>query len=574
MRTYSQLRIAPFTALLDSPSGGDEHCGGPVFEDWHNEVASRHCRYDTSPIDVLPPAPALEPKIRSGEFAYLGPISHHFGHQVCEFSMRITPTKLSGFEGQYVFGTRPGRSVSLRYQPRFFREIVSYFRLPENRITIINEQTVLEKVSIAPQAETLFGRPPTDQFLEALESHFGEVSRANRAEVPKCKVVYISRSRLNRGIFAGELALEHFMRRGGALVVYPEITPLEQLLLLYAEADYIVGAEGSALHTVQLLGRQVKNLIVIRRRMDGHFFAENALRSRSLKVSYVDAVVGGLSGNSKRRWRETGLVVLSFDRLKAQLRELLPLNFSAWSKSEFESGMAASFNQWIAGFISTQNNPDALSILREEAEQLDIKLDPQGVALLMSASPARDGAPLASILSDLDSSTVAANEMRIACIFGLSDAPGYASAAVEAAQKLLDADSAYPLTADQLGRVASHFWAKKCSDLALRAIYLAVGRNPDQFFLWQLKAHIDMGCGNITAAEAAALRASALDPGRPEVWFLLSVIDYKNGKYERSLERIQRAINDKSTQNFIQHKQMVQAAMEHRLQADKTVMAP
>ena len=59
-----------------------------------------------------------------------------------------------------------------------------------------------------------------------------------------------------RGSVAGEVAFDAWMRRQGARIVYPETLPLETQLELLHTTRHLIVAEGSALHALELIGRQ------------------------------------------------------------------------------------------------------------------------------------------------------------------------------------------------------------------------------------------------------------------------------------------------------------------------------
>jgi hypothetical protein len=525
MQTYNNLRIAPFTALLDSTIGKADHQGGPDFPDWDTEVASRHCRYDTRPIDIRPEAPAAAPKFVAGNFAYLGPISHHFGHQVGEFSQRIMPTLLSGFDGRFVFGAKSILSTDIERSSRFVLEIIDYLGLPRDRIRIINEDAILEHVVIAPQAETIFGKAPSDDYLAALATR-----RVSREAVPSHRVIYISRAKIVRGVFAAEASLDRMMRAAGAHVVYPEQERLDHLLSLYANADCIVGGEGSAFHAMQLMGKELPDVVVIRRRNDAALFGDKFLGARARSLSFVDAVTGGISGRPDGRYRETGLIALDFDRLTDRLRETTPLDFSSWHRSDYDAGVPETFSRWISGFVAAQPSLslETAEIVRRESDSLHLPVGEPILRLL----DARSGFAHFVAAGEIDKARAAAAEAHL---------------------------SGTPLSPSALGSLASTAWSAKDKSTAGWAIDMATADDPNSFWLWELKTHIKAGQEDFAAARKAAERAISLDPTRPDIRYMLATIALRQNDTPVAAAQIDAAVAVVAKPHFVALKQRIAA---------------
>jgi tetratricopeptide (TPR) repeat protein len=543
VKSYSELRIAPFTGLLNSASGGVDHQGGPDFPDWSGEVASRHCRYGNRPMDIQPKPPVSDPRYFVGDFAYLGPICHHFGHQIGDFSMRIMPTKLAGFDGRFVFGGKQSLSPSIENAPRFVREIVDYFDLPRRQIRIVNEDAILEHVRIASQAETIFGPPPDHGYLLALADHFAARREKRSSDISKAhRIVYISRSQLSRGIFAGETAIERLMRSAGAHIVYPENEQLEDLLEEYASAEYIVGAEGSAFHAMQLLGKQLANVVVIKRGNDARNFGYTFLMPRCKSLAYVDAVTGGISGKLDGRYREAGLSAVCFDRLREGLKSALPIDVSDWKPSDFQDGVFESFERWISDFWYRQPDvpKDAVEIMMTEAEQARIPLSPQALTIAQARFSPPSSHFVRSALHDDERSHSPVAGIRLRCALLLAEQRDPQGEAI--AVEMMDNDRDCNLSSELLGEIAITFWRLGSYEISRRATAMAITKTPDRFWLWLHKAHVDRKLGDVAAAEEAAERASIIDPGRAEIHHLLAIMAAERAEPELALRRIDKAI--------------------------------
>lgn len=368
MQAYDNLTIVPFTELLASTRGGNDHRGGPVFPDWDAETQSRHLRRVAEPLDVEP-APPAQARPDAREVAYLGPLCHHFGHQVADFSMRILFT-IRAFDGPLVFAAPEGHSGEA---PTWFYGILEWFGVDRTRVHILTEPTTFRRVWIAPQMERIFGPPPSDEALDALDDNFlRRQAEAPVSLISSTKGIYLSRSKLNRGVIAGERALDEFMRRNGVRVLYPEDHAIMPLLLAYAETPTVILSEGSAAHTMQFLGRQLGKVIMILR--DDYRFGSNFLPRRCQEFAHIKAIVDGISPNSGR-FRENGLSVPDTGSLVSELSRLAGLDATLWSEDEYQTEARKSFERWTLEYLPTRRDmtPEAAAEIDEKAHRYDFR---------------------------------------------------------------------------------------------------------------------------------------------------------------------------------------------------------
>lgn len=575
MQTYSKLRIAPFRELLASTRGGSDHWGGPAFEDWAGEVYSRHCRSNNRPLDKEPLPPAGEVLTMKEEVAYLGPLCHHFGHQLADFSMRIRPTLRSGFQGRLVFAVRSGHALSLSKAPRFFLDILNYLEVPLERVLLLGQDTVFDTVHIARQAETIFGSPPDVETLDDLDAVFSrKLSRPGSTALPPAKIIYVSRGKINRGVMAGERALETFMSRNGALVVYPEDHDIETLLRAYAAAEFVIFSEGSAMHTLQFLGRQLKAVIVINR-SSASKFGENFLQGRCESLTRIDVVAGGLSASVSGRYRETGLSVLSARDLLEQLCEAAPLDAALWPYEEYEAAINASFERWVEEYLTrfvglTRETP---SIVTREAEAAGLSLSEFGMHLLKSRSltqawpetsgleeaecafgmrwtdgaietlidvSLREGRPeraLGVAQMVVESAGQISPDIKAKLVQAFT-AGGDKVSATRLATEVLD-EEVSSASGQALGVMAGSLWSNGERDLAVRALDMAVRRAPETAWIWLRRASYERGLGLDASAVESALTALSLDPEwSPSVSYIEKLADdLDDALVEHLLER-------------------------------------
>ncbi|MEA5411771.1 glycosyltransferase family 61 protein [Synechococcus sp. BA-120 BA3] len=545
IRSFNDLRIAPFSALLDSQIGLPDHQGGPDFDNWDYEIETRHCRYGRSPIDTKPKPPIKDPEYVKGEFGYIGPCCLHFGHQVADFSMRILPTLATGFEGKLIVGTKQSGPSEFHETPTFFRQIISWFDITSERILLPKADSIFEKVYIAPQAETIFGPVPSTEHLETLTEHYSKKTYPLKDFEEKSEIVYISRTRIGRGVFAGEAALEAYMKSIGARIIFPELEDISKLLKIYNDAEYIFGGEGSAFHLLQFLGSQVKNVVIIRRSADSNFWGHDFIRCRCKNLQYIDAVIGGISGREDGRYREEGLALLDPDSLCKQLGDILPVN-EPMNKTRFEQAEKESLYCWLMNYWYNSKTFDAssLDIIISEARKANILIKSEVIDVARTKYSGTLSDSLKKVVVERDPSTnLATYQLRAAVILGLSgDKIGL--------NILKDTLEVKNNTWIDYGQVAQAAYRLSEHEIAHKSVVKALAGSINQFWLWELQAHILLSMNDLEGAKKSAMMALSIDSSRPDTLFLLSMTYHRMGNLELALLAINAALKISSKPHF------------------------
>lgn len=544
MKSYSDLLVVPYAELLDSTRGLADHKGGPVFPDWDSEVASRHCRRGNQPLDVRPAQDTGPVAQLQGTWAWLGPVCHHFGHQLADFSMRILPSRLSGHAGGYLAGVRVGQPADLASTPAFFRDILDYCAVDPGRVHIVNRATRVEQMLVAPQAETIFGPPPSDDWLKDLEAHFHARTRLQGSAAAH-RIVYVSRSRVVRGTIAGEASIESFLRHHGAQVIHPEDHPLHVLLPLYCAAEHVVFSEGSALHALQFLGRQLKHVTVIGRGQSQAYGA-NFLAPRCTSLVYVAAPTQGVSGRPDGRYREGGLAFLEAGPMVVQLGERLGLGVEAWHAGSYAAAQVDSLQRWLVEYVHARPNPPAVSgdILEEEVARLGLSLDPATLDLLAAKRLLGDG-------------NRGATARRLADAYMKLRTPTLAALALDEAGAARELQVTEAVVADMTARgmalkpAQQDIHIKALADLgradeavALARQWLAQGPSPSDAprSLTLLSAQL-AGLGEHTLAQAAMQRARAAGQLGGWMWRHWAHVERRLGHLDLALARLDEALS-------------------------------
>ncbi len=288
--TFQNIPIAQYDSLLEGFLGRYDHLGGPIWPDWNDRRFERHMRYD-SPCDTQPSLTACERKRDIKNAFWAGPICHHYGHQIADFSMRIIPTLITNPSANLLFGTYQG------IVPSWFEEIYRWFGVSSDRIVILGEDCVIQNLSVCEQAEQIGFIGPTDSHLMIMDE-FIQSKKNNHENINQ--PIYVSRAGLStvQSCIAGERYIEHCINLAGGLVFRPEMHSLENQLSVYLNATQLIFAEGSALHTLQLLGHLKASVDIICRRSSESCLGPIFMANRTDNCNVINLVKHVIMGET------------------------------------------------------------------------------------------------------------------------------------------------------------------------------------------------------------------------------------------------------------------------------------
>jgi hypothetical protein len=339
MLRFENIPVLPYTELLDNPFGGSFHRGGPLWPDWERQTAVRH-RVRGRLVDAPPRLPAdVELPLVHEPLCWCGAITLQFGHQIADFASRILAYE--GTAGRLCFAVHPRTGIRrLEDCPAFFRAMLSWLRVESGRVFIVAEPLRAAELFCAPQQEAV-GEAPAPGYL-------AQLSRCRPAPPPAQVrgACYVSRARQRSGCLAGERYVEQLLREQGVDVLHPETLPLTAQLERYQRAHRLILAEGSALHTLQLLGVVEAELTVLNRR-PGSRLAVEALQARCRAVQYLDYGdnVHGLN-RAGRPAPEKGITIPTAARLRA-IFEQLRLDTGALDDAELAAAIREDCDSWL-----------------------------------------------------------------------------------------------------------------------------------------------------------------------------------------------------------------------------------
>ena len=317
------LRDIPVTAieeLLMRWAGGSVWRGGPQHMPWHPTCPGlRHYRGNEPADDPARQMGATDkwPVIDKRLF-WCGPIVDHFGHQLGEFGGRVLLASLDPRPGQLLF-LHPGGDRSFEDLTDWQKSWIRYLNPNKKPVMVSGGGFCARELVVIPQQQRL-GCRPSPKHLFAL----GKLGRSASVD----KVVVLSRSHYSagtdinslRGSVAGERAFDEWLHRQGAQIVYPELLSLEEQLNLLQTTRHLIVAEGSALHTLELIGRQSDKTITVIARRPLWVGMEKPLRSRFPQLLWIDAVQA-LHWLPPANPRVKGLAQLNWEQVTTELQK-------------------------------------------------------------------------------------------------------------------------------------------------------------------------------------------------------------------------------------------------------------
>jgi hypothetical protein len=358
----SDIPVVPFVSLFDWDDYDRYHVGGPIWPSWELITGPRfQFRTDVDrygPIDVCPQPCEIESVDDGDHNFWIGPIYDQFGHQVRDLSTRIMPTLIADPQAVLVFGTFASSDGSLASTRPFFRGILDWYNVPAERVRIVNRPTQFKRLRVVPQAEpggcADFDDSPHPFYIDALTRH----AEAQLGILEKRGVTFVSRSQ-SRPLISGESEFDAWFERSGYRVFHPEKHSVRDQLVAYASAEKLVFSEGSAIHGVQLLGRNLGHVIVISRR-PGRSLGFSLLNPRAEKVSYINSLKGLIAAPGEHH-DVNGFAVLDVRGLVDKLhKEGVDLR-SKISLDAFYTAQRRDLDAWISrwGFPMLASEPKA-----------------------------------------------------------------------------------------------------------------------------------------------------------------------------------------------------------------------
>ena len=321
---------------------GNRYRGGPIWPGFYWRVRARTCwGILPIPIDTRPPEPAeCHQAITAG--AWCGTIVHHYGHMIASFGMRVVYAAALDPNLPLLFSLP---AVEGFVPPLHFWQMIDALGADRARLLLVAEPVRVGMVYVFPQAERLYGGAPSARHLGLMDRLFGD-----KAAVEKdVACAFVSRARVTRGgQIAGEAYLNEVLAQFGVHVFYPEEHSVQEQIAFYSRVRHLIFSEGSAVHTLQLMGRLGADIsILVRRPWRWHAFASLWPRARSLRyLRAVEALIRGV-GPSRRVQHHRGISVLDEAKLLRAFRRVGLDLAPRWDAAEYRASRDRDIRSWI-----------------------------------------------------------------------------------------------------------------------------------------------------------------------------------------------------------------------------------
>jgi Glycosyltransferase 61 len=350
MQRFENVTVGPTTAMMR----GGVLRGGPVWPDFENRVAARHCR-DGRPVDKRPIVTVsgwLRGRLE-GPTVWGGIARAHFGHLVSEFTTRVMQSLNERPADRFLFQLDVGAGVG--DVPCYFWSVVDWYGVPREQVAFVARPVRVRELRVAAQAEQMRTVGPPPDYLDLLDANF-----RRRGLTPEpSRILYVGRPGLaakGLGGHAGEGYLVSLLGQLGVRVLDPAVADLRTQLAAYAGAETIVFAEGSAMHGRQLLGRVDQAIVVLERR-GGWRLAEAHLTPRCREIRYVD-VARTFMAPVRQQGPNKVVGVAFYDEavLKRTFAELGIDLASVWDRSAYRAACVVDATGWMDVRLASPNS--------------------------------------------------------------------------------------------------------------------------------------------------------------------------------------------------------------------------
>jgi hypothetical protein len=302
MQVFRDIPVVPVTKVKRLKG-----LGGPIWPDFQNQTAARHCRAGAA-SDFMPARPkALSPLVEP--VVWGGFLAPHFGHLVSEYLTRLPQSLRDRPDDLYLFTVVPGaRAETL---PAYVWDLIDWHGLRRDRVCVVDQPLLARELRVAAQGESLGGGPPSEEYLGIL----AEIARRNALVPAIGRYAFITRAGWvpqGKGGHAGEGYLAGILQRLGVTVIDPGTVSIRRQMEVYAGAEALIFAEGSALHGRCLLGYVDQHIHVLPRRP----FRKTArvqLSVRCRQLSYHPVLAGRLGTRTETRGNRNDLDVGLYD---------------------------------------------------------------------------------------------------------------------------------------------------------------------------------------------------------------------------------------------------------------------
>lgn len=239
--------------------------------------------------------------------------NRHFGHFMIESLNRVWASEKLRVDGILFYCRTPEAGVK-SFVFDSLKEIVG-----DLEIHIVRADSSVEELYIpTPTCHERQGYLLNHPVLSTLTQRI--INRFQSPNMPK--LVYVSRGQLrgHEGGILGETVIEDYLKKSGYYIMYPERLSVKEQLSIYANAEKIIFADGSAFHLFVLVSNSNQKVFCIWRRKIHHDFNFQLFSFTGKKVIGSCHVLGVYVPRDKPNSSARQKARLNFEELHNELK--------------------------------------------------------------------------------------------------------------------------------------------------------------------------------------------------------------------------------------------------------------
>lgn len=254
--------VAPLT-IFSTKSHPPTFDGGVYYS--NGTLCKRSLHIKNGALNIPMPCP-LPIETIEGTHIFGGLLKNeHFGHFVAESLSRLWLLMLTNQSISSIIFYVRDKNLPI---PAFVQNLFNCIH-PKVSIKIVREPTSIERLIVPDQiAHPVIGFIAGHSLMKSL---FAEMKTRDER---RPKLVYISRTKLNgnEGGILAEKTLENNLKEEGFSIIHPQEFSIKEQLSIYASAEKLIFAEGSAIHLYALVAKENQVTFIVRRRPMGIVF--------------------------------------------------------------------------------------------------------------------------------------------------------------------------------------------------------------------------------------------------------------------------------------------------------------
>lgn len=287
----------------------------------------------------------------------------HFGHALAESIHRVWPRILIPGMGKHRLAFHAPVKHCALAPPTWAVETFEMLGVDWSELILIDRTMLFRELHIPVQARTMAGPTVIDGYPDIYPVRCDIVPGEN---LPK-RIYVTKSSHRHSGSYLGESLIERTLIQAGFSVIRPENESVPRMARMLANADIAVFCEGSAIHTLEVIGRVKASVFVVARRVGSLKRFSPLLSAIASKWEIYEGLLGYASmswlGNQKGPDQDKGCSFVDIRRLLAALSKFSGIDLPEPSQDDIWTAVKLDLVDYIL-------DPKSTFFLRTTDEQL------------------------------------------------------------------------------------------------------------------------------------------------------------------------------------------------------------